>query len=63
MQIQEPQSVSHTIYKDNYLEFPGGLVVRVWHFHCLGLGSIPGRGTEIPQAAWSAKIIIIIIIN
>ena len=32
-------------------EFPGGLVVRIWHFHCRGWGSIPGRGTEIPQAA------------
>ena len=28
----------------------GGLVVRIWHFHCCGLGSIPGQGTEIPQA-------------
>ena len=25
-------------------------MVRVWHFHCCGLGSIPGQGTEIPQA-------------
>ena len=31
-------------------EFPGGLVVRMQHFHCRGLGSIPGWGTEIPQA-------------
>ena len=30
-------------------EFPGGLVVRIWCFHCWGPGSIPGRGTEIPQ--------------
>ena len=27
--------------------FPGGLVVRILSFHCCGLGSIPGRGTEI----------------
>ena len=25
-------------------------MVRIWHFHCCGLGSIPGQGTEIPQA-------------
>ena len=25
-------------------EFPGGLVVRIPGFHCLGLGSIPGGG-------------------
>ena len=31
-------------------EFPGSLVVRTWCFHCRGPGSIPGRGTEIPQA-------------
>ena len=31
-------------------DFPGGLVVRIWHFHCRGLGSIPGWGT-IPHAA------------
>ena len=24
-------------------EFPDGLVVRIWHFHCHGLGSIPGN--------------------
>ena len=32
-----------------YREFSGSLVVRIWGFHC-GLGSIPGGGTEIPQA-------------
>ena len=31
-------------------EFPGGPVVRTWHFHCCGLGSIPGQGTKILQA-------------
>ena len=25
-------------------------------FHCRGLGSIPGQGTEIPQAAWCSQI-------
>lgn len=28
-------------------EFPGGLVVRTWRFHCCDPGSIPGRQTEI----------------
>ena len=37
-----------------YIGFPGGLVVRIQHFH--GPGSIPGRGTEIPQAACSAEL-------
>ena len=31
-------------------EFPGGPMVRTWRFHCCGTGSIPGRGTKIPQA-------------
>ena len=31
-------------------EFPGGLVVRIPGFHCHGPGSLPGQGTEIPQA-------------
>ena len=32
-------------------EFPGSPVVRTRCFHCRGLGSIPGWGTKIPQAA------------
>ena len=36
-------------------EFPGGPVVRTQHFHCPGLGSIPGWGTKIPQAAWQSQ--------
>ena len=31
-------------------EFPGGLVIKILGFHGHGLGSVPGRGTEIPQA-------------
>ena len=27
-------------------EFPHGLVVRIWHFHCQGRSSVPGPGTE-----------------
>ena len=33
-------------------EFPGGPVVRTWHFDCSG--SIPGWGTKILQ--WGQKI-------
>ena len=36
-------------------DFPGGLVVRVPGFHCRGLGSISGQGTEIPQAMQHGK--------
>ena len=28
----------------DFWEFPNGLVVRVWCFHCYGLGSISGQG-------------------
>ena len=35
-------------------EFRGGLVVRTWHFHCQGPGSVPGRGTKILQVVWHA---------
>ena len=37
--------------KETSGEFPGGLVVRIPGFHCRDLGSIPGQGTEIVQAA------------
>lgn len=33
------------------LGFPGGLMVRISGFRCQGLGSTPGWGTEIMQAA------------
>ena len=39
----------------HFWECPGGLMVRVPGFHCHGLGSIPGRGTEIPQAERCGK--------
>ena len=32
-------------------EFPGGLVVRIQHFHHYSPGSISGLGTEIPHKA------------
>ena len=36
-------------------ELPGSLMVRILGFHCGGLGSIPGQGTEIPQATEQPK--------
>ena len=27
-----------------------------WHFHCRGLGLIPGQGTKIQQATWHGQI-------
>ena len=37
-------------------EFPGNPVVRTWRSHCWGPGSIPGRGTKIPQTVrWGLK--------
>ena len=37
------------IYKQLW-DFPGGPVIKNPHFHGRGKGSIPGRGTKIPQA-------------
>ena len=34
----------------NYRIFPGDRVVRIPHFHCRSLGSIPGQGTKILKA-------------
>ena len=36
-------------------EFPGGPVVRTWHFHCRGPGFDPGWGTKIPQTTHPNK--------
>ena len=36
----------------NHWELPGGPVARTWHFHCRGLGSIPGQGTKTLLPAW-----------
>ena len=40
-------TLSLTASKPEPGELPGGPVVRTWHFHCRGLGSVPGRGTKI----------------
>ena len=42
------------MYSESW-DFPGGLVVRSRCFHCLGLGSIPGWGTEMLQATRCGK--------
>ena len=37
-------------YLEGQGEFPGGPVVKTQHFHCRGMGSVPGWGTKIPYA-------------
>lgn len=44
--------LSNDFFRVTCWEFLGGLVVRIWCFHCLGLCSIPGQSPEIPQARW-----------
>ena len=36
-------------------ELPGGLVVKIWHFHCCNLGLILGLGAKIPQVQPGGK--------
>ena len=36
-------------------EFPGVPVVRTQRSHCQNPGSVPGRGTKIPQAIWPGQ--------
>ena len=45
--------ICKNVQKDSPLlmGFPGGLVVRIWCFHCCGTSSVPGLGTEIPHQA------------
>ena len=38
-----------TIKKEKQGEFSGGLVVRIPHFHCYSLGSIPGGRKKKPN--------------
>ena len=35
-----------------FREFPGGQVVRTWHFQCWGIGSVPGWVAKITKDAW-----------
>ena len=42
-------------YRNSFMEFPGGPVVRPWHFHSRGPGSISVWGTEIQKAAWHSQ--------
>ena len=44
--------ISKTCYS---WEFPSGLVVRIWHFHSWGLGSIPCQGIEILYTMWCGQ--------
>ena len=31
-------------------DFPGGPVIKMWHFHCRGAGLIPSQGIKTPHA-------------
>lgn len=42
--------VKRSVKKNQMWEAPGCTVVRTPGFHCSGSESIPGWGTEIPQA-------------
>ena len=45
-----PQKKYYVVILKVCREFPGGPVVRTWHSHCQGLGSIPGWGrTQKPR--------------
>ena len=35
--------------------FPGGSVVKTLSSSTVGIGSIPGQGTEIPHASWQKR--------
>ena len=49
--MRQEGSLSSTSFQSTEgQEFPGGLAVSIWGFHCCGPGSIPSQGTEIPQA-------------
>ena len=51
---REQKSTCDVFKKRQKKGFPGGPVVRPWHFH--SPGSIPGGGTKILQAAaWQNK--------
>ena len=45
--------ILYTLYYSNCWKFPGGPAIRTPHFHCMD--SMPGQGTNIPQAAKKKK--------
>ena len=47
--------VKVSLKKTKSREFPGGLVVKTWHFHCRSAGSIPGQGTKIDPTSHRAR--------
>ena len=55
-----PPSLPH-IYNHKNFNFPASIVVMIPGFHCLGPGSIPGWGTEIPHATQHCQKIYIYI--
>ena len=47
--------VKVSLKKTKSREFPGGLMVATWHFHCWGSGSILGQGTKINPISHRAR--------
>ena len=39
---------SKICFKKESWDFPGSPVIKIPHFHCRGVGSIPGLGPKIP---------------
>ena len=39
--------------KEQFKDFPGGLVVKTSPSSTGHVGSVPGRGAKIPQASWT----------
>ena len=37
------------------VDFAGGAEVKTQHFHCKGVGSIPGWATKVPHAMWHGQ--------
>ena len=52
-QLIQTNNKKQTIKMDK--EFPSSPVVRIWCFHCRGLGLIPGQKTKIHRPHGTAK--------
>ena len=47
---QQGEEAQGTSLPREVAEFPSGLVVRILDFNCRKSGSLPGQGTQVPQA-------------
>ena len=44
-------------FKKESWDFPGRPVIKIPHFHCRGVGSIPGLGPKISHTTWHSQIL------